>query len=50
MSDVKVKIEAKLVELIEKALKKHEWLGFNSVDEFVEDAIKIRVELLLSLP
>ena len=46
---VEVKIEAKLVELIGKALKKHKWLGFNSVEEFVEDAIRVRVELLLLL-
>ena len=46
---MEVKIEAKLVELIEKALRKHNWLGFNSVEEFVEDAIRLRVELLLLL-
>ena len=49
MPNVKVKIEAKLVELIQKALKRHKWLGLNSVEEFVDDAIRVRVELLLLL-
>ena len=44
-----ISVKKELTELIERVLKKHSWLGYNSAEEFITDTIRRRVELLLSL-
>jgi len=50
VSLVKIEIDESTVKLAERVLRKHRWLGFDSIDEFVLDTIRQRLELLLSLP
>ena len=44
-----IKVDTKLLSHIQKLLKNHKWLNYDGVEEFCLDAIKQRVERLLSL-
>ena len=46
---VEVKFNQKFYESIQKLLEENPWLGFGSVEEFVEDAVKWRMEQLTYL-
>jgi len=43
---VELKVNTEFYENIEATLKKHSWLGYESVEEFIIEAIRKRVEQL----
>jgi len=49
MEGMNISIDMKMIERINKILESHKWLGFKSVEDFVLDSIRQRIEFLLSL-
>jgi len=46
---VSVKVHQTILKLASRVMEEQAWLGYGSVDEFVEDAVRRRLELLVYL-
>jgi len=46
---VSVKVHRAILNLVSRVMEEQAWLGYGSVEEFVEDAVRHRLEFLVYL-